>query len=418
MATEFTSTPQARPTSPAGLPAPRGSVICLCNSNRVWGGGERWHLETALWLARRGYTVILAAGADTPLYQAAQRELAEAGEALGGRLRLADWSFKNRQVFCLRKIKAFANFLRESAVSHLVAGLPIDLKIGALARRRLAGRHLPGLKLFYRRGSALPVRCTLANRFFYGHLHGLIVNSQETARGVLASGRLIAPERVRVIPNGLDVAAFDAAALLPSAAWHGERPLIIGNAGRLNLQKGQKYLLHMSAELARQNFPHRLVIAGGGELEGELRNLARDLGLRVGCGPEDDAEVCFVGFLADMAPFWRDIDLFALSSLWEGFGYVLAEAMLARKPLLAFDCNSMPELVKPGLNGRLAAPPAPGESDAEVGRRLAGLVREMAADPAVMAAMGEAGREFCERNFDQTTAMRRLEEFLGMEPAA
>ena len=126
----------------------------------------------------------------------------------------------------------------------------------------------------------------------------------------------------------------------------------------------------------------------------------------------------FVGFLADMAPFWRDIDLFALSSLWEGFGYVLAEAMLARKPLLAFDCNSMPELVKPGLNGCLAAPPAPGESDAKVGRRLAGLVREMAADPAVMAAMGEAGREFCERNFDQTTAMRSLEEFLGLEPSA
>ena len=291
-----------------------------------------------------------------------------------------------------------------------MAGLPIDLKIGALARRRL-----PGLKLFYRRGSALPVRGTLANRFFYGHLHGLIVNSQETARGVLASGRLIAPERVRVIPNGLDVAAFDAAALLPTAAWHGERPLVIGNAGRLNLQKGQKYLLHMSAELARHNFPHRLVIAGGGELEGELRNLARDLGLRTGCGPEDDADVCFTGFLADMAPFWRDIDLFALSSLWEGFGYVLAEAMLARKPLLAFDCNSMPELVKPGLNGRLAAPPGPGESDADVGRRLADLVREMASDPAVMAAMGEAGREFCERNFDQTTAMRSLEEFLGVE---
>ena len=400
------SAPEAPDVSAA---RPSMPVICLCNSNRAWGGGERWHLEAALWLARRGYEVILAAGAGAPLYQAAQREMIYGAETLGGRLRLADWSFKNRQVFCPRKIRAFTVFLRESAVSHLVAGLPIDLKISVLA-----GRRLPGLKLFYRRGSALPVRNTLANRFFYRQLTGLIANSQETARGVLASGRLIAPERVRVISNGLNAAAFEAA-LLPASPWSGDRPLVIGNAGRLNRQKGQKYLLHMSAELARWNFPHRLVIAGGGELEDDLRRLALDLGLRVGLGVGDGADVCFAGFLDDMAPFWRDIDLFALSSLWEGFGYVLAEAMLARKPLLAFDCNSMPELVKPGLNGRLIPPPGANESDAEVGRRLAACVREMAVDPAALAAMGEAGRDFCARNFDQAATMRDLEEFLGLE---
>ena len=48
-------------------------------------------------------------------------------------------------------------------------------------------------------------------RFFYSRLTGLVVNSQETARLVLASGRLIPPERVRVIPNGLDPAWLDGA---------------------------------------------------------------------------------------------------------------------------------------------------------------------------------------------------------------
>ncbi len=391
--------------------SPQPPVICLCNSNRVWGGGERWHLEAALDLARRGHKVILAAGKDGPLHQAAQRAI-EREAALGDCLRRADWRFKNPQVLCLCKIAAFARFLRDNGVSHLVAGLPIDLKIAALA-----GRRLPGLKLFYRRGSALPVRDSLANRYFYGRLHGMIVNSQETARGVLASGRLIAPERVRVIPNGLDIEAFDAG-LLPARPRHGRAPLVIGNAGRLNRQKGQKYLLHLSAELKRRGFPHFLLIAGSGELENELRRLALELGLRVGHELKDGADVCFAGFLRDMAPFWRDIDLFALSSLWEGFGYVLAEAMLARKPLLAFDDNSMPELVNPGLNGRLVSPPGAGESDAEVGRRLADCVLEMAADPADLAAMGEAGRVFCVANFNQAEAMRKLEEFLGLDVKA
>lgn len=390
---------------------PQPPVICLCNSNRVWGGGERWHLEAALYLARRGYQVILAAGKNRPLYQAAQREL-ERDAALGDCLRLADWRFRNLQVLCPCKITAFARFLRDNKVSHVIAGLPIDLKIAALA-----GRRLPDLKLFYRRGSALPVRDSLANRYFYSRLHGLIANSQETARGVLFSGRLIAPDRVRVIPNGLDIQKFDAG-LLPLKSWRGETPLVIGNAGRLNKQKGQKYLLHMSAELKRRDFPHFLLIAGSGELEGELRRLALELGLRVGHELKDGAEVCFAGFLRDMATFWRDIDLFVLSSLWEGFGYVLAEAMLARKPLLAFDDNSMPELVKPGLNGRLVPPPGAGESEAEVGRRLADCVREMAADPAALVAMGEAGRAFCVANFDQAKAMHQLEEFLELSVKA
>ncbi len=403
------------PLRDAGGLGPDRPVICLCNSNKTWGGGERWHLEAALWLARRGYEVILAAGGDNPLHQAAQRELERDG-ALAGRLRLADWSFKNRHMFCPCKIAAFARFLRENKVSHLVAGLPIDLKLAALAKRRA-----PGLKVFYRRGSALPVRDSLANRFFYAQLSGLIVNSQETARGVLASGRLISPERVQIIANGLDIPAFDAA-FSPVEPWRGERALVIGNAGRLNKQKGQKYLLRMSAELKRRQFPHVLVIAGGGELEGELRRLALELGLSVGTELKACTDVCFTGFLRDMTPFWRQIDVFVLSSLWEGFGYVLAEAMLARKPLVAFDCNSMPELVKPGLNGRLV--PSPGSSsapssgvveiDAEIGRRLADCVMDMATDPAGLAAMGEAGREFCERNFDQAAAMNKLEEFLGV----
>ena len=396
--------PVPRPHAAAGAAR---KVICLCNSNRVWGGGERWHLEAALWLARAGHAVILAAGQDGPLYQAAQGEL-ERDPSLGQHLRLADWRFANIHVLCPWKAAALARFLRDNAVTHLVAGLPIDLKMAALASLRL-----PGLKLFYRRGSALPVRESLANRYFYSRLHGLIVNSQETARGVLKGGRLIDPQRVHIIPNGLDVRAFERA-LPPLEPWPGARPLVIGNAGRLNRQKGQKYLVHMSAALKQRKFPHQLIIAGGGELEGDLRALAAQLGLRVGSAPEQDLDVCFSGFLQDMTPFWRAIDLFALSSLWEGFGYVLAEAMLARKPLLAFDCNSMPELIKPGLNGQLISPPGAQESDAEVGQRLAGAVLDLAADPAALARMGEAGRNFCAANFDQAQAMQRLQAVLGL----
>ncbi len=398
--------------SPAG-----DTVLCFCNSNAAWGGGEQWHLETALCMAARGRRVILACGKDSALHQAARREL-ERNPSVRASFSLADWRFGRLSFLNPFKTNSFADFLQRNKVSHLIMGLPSDLKAGVLAA---AGRHI---QLFYRRGSALPVRPTRFNRFLYGALNGLIVNSEETARCVLQSGRLIKPERVRLIHNGLDAAAFDAAMgeTRPFATCPTGRPLVIGNAGRLSRQKGQKYLLHMSAALKRARFPHQLIIAGAGELEKELHALARTLGLRIDYTPprardsmpDDAPDVLFPGFMRDMAPFWRAIDLFALSSLWEGFGYVLAEAMLARKPLLAFNCNSMPEMVKPGLNGDLLPPPGPSETDEQVGGRMAKAIQEMAGDPNAMVRMGEAGRAFCLENFDQEAALRKLEAALGI----
>lgn len=392
-------------------------VICLCNSNTAWGGGERWHLGAALYFAGKGIKVVLAAAPGSELMRKAGEEL-EAAPELADFLIPAPAGFSNLSFINPSKIRAFAAMMREERVTHVIMGLPADLK-AAVGASRLMGKTRP--RLFYRRGSAIPVKDTLFNRFLYGRLDGLIANSYESARCVLEPGRLIADERVKVIPNGIDIKAFDKG-MGAAQGWDlpcGAGGLVLGNAGRLNAQKGQKHLLHMCAYLKRNGFSHSLIIAGSGELEEELMALARKLGLThnrmasssSGSGPKQ-ADVYFTGFLDDMYPFWNSIDIFVLSSLWEGFGYVLAEAMLAHKPLVAFDCNSMPELVKPGLNGELAAPPSGGEAEEEPGKRLGQAVRKIAGDLPGMDAMGARGRMFCEANFSQAAVMASLEEVL------
>jgi glycosyltransferase involved in cell wall biosynthesis len=262
----------------------------------------------------------------------------------------------------------------------------------------------------------------------FPRLTALIANSEETA-SLVRQSRLMDSARIKVIYNGLDIADFDArlaASGLSSGVEAGhsageisvEHPLIIGNAGRFSRQKAQHYLLYMSACLKQQGFPHHLILAGDGELRSELLRLAESLGLEIVLGPEPSgslrgsSSVCFTGFLQDLSVFWQSIDLFVLSSIWEGFGYVLAEAMLARRALLAFNCNSMPELVKDGLNGCLIPPPGQGESGRAVGERLARQVISMAGDSSGLHSMGEAGRKFCLENFDQKIAMQKLEEVL------
>ena len=393
------------------------TVLCFLDSYRVWGGGQLVSLSNASGLARRGFTVFLGARRGLALYQAAEKLLQKEPE-LRPRLRLFDFSIGNLDFLNPFKILSLARFLRREGVNILKASLPRDLKVAVMAARLLPPAKRPAL--YYRRDIAIPVRPGWLNRFFYGALDGLVVNSRETARNVLESGRLIPPGKVHLIYNGLETEEFDralAACPVPPAPPfqnQADRPLVIGIAGRLSPQKAQKYLLHLSAALKRQGLRHRLIIAGTGQLKAELAELAARLGLEAGEGLDSDRELCFAGFLEDMAPFWRAIDVFVLSSLWEGFGYVLAEAMLAEKPVCAFNCNSMPELVLDGQNGCLAEAPGPGEADEAVGGRLAETIRRFYAEPESLSRLGRAGRAFCLENFTQDRALDQLMSVMGL----
>jgi len=392
-------------------------VLCILDSYRVWGGGQLQSLFNASGMARRGFTVFLGAQREGSLYRATEKLLQNEPE-LRSHLHLFDSSFGNLGFLNPFKILPLARFLRRERVTVLMSTLPRDLKASVMAVRLLPPTERPAI--YFRRGIAVPVRFSWLNRFLYGALDGLVVNSQETARNVLKSGCLISPDKVRVIYNGLDAEKFDRTlaasptSLLPPFQNQADRPLVLGNAGRLSLQKGQKYLLYLSAALKRQGLRHRLIIAGEGQLKAELAALATRLGLEVGDELESERELCFVGFLENMAPFWRAIDVFVLSSLWEGSANVLAEAMLAEKPVCAFNCGSMPESVLEGQNGWLAEAPGQYETDEAVGERLAEIIRRFYAEPEAISRLGRAGRFFCLENFTSARALDQLQTFLGL----
>ena len=356
-------------------------IICFCNSNRSWGGGEKWHLDAALGLAARGCKVFVMAGRDTPLFERVRQY---------PQLQMCPARFGNLSFLNPLLVNTCAAYFKHNRISRVILGLPTDLKAAGLAARR-AG--VPGI--YYRRGSALPVRNTFFNRLLYNNfLTGLIVNSRETARLVFAANDTLMDKRkVHIIPNGLDLAAFDAAFAAASPVFRrDDDTLVIGNAGRLTEQKAQHFLLYMSRALLDAGIRHRLVLAGDGERREELQTLAADLAL--------GETVVFAGFQSDMASFWRSIDLFVLSSLWEGFGYVLAEAQLAAKPVIAFDANSMPEVVAHNKTGLLLPLPGPEESPDAVGVRLADAVRSLADNPVLAAQLAADGRAHCCQAYD------------------
>lgn len=394
--------------------------ICFFNTNLAWGGGENWHLNAALSLAGRGRQVVLACHPKGALFSKAPSDIPNL-EVVP--FEIGKLSFLNPFL----RVR-LARYFKKENVTSIIMNLPADLKTAGPAAKASGVRNI-----IYRRGSALPVRDSALNRHLYGKvITKLIVNSEATRRMVFANNKqLISPERVFLLPNGIDLDRFHAgleragaahAGLLPLSKAGKEKPLVLGNAGRLNKQKGQHLFLQLGALLAKADCDFRLILAGEGEREGELKDLAGRLGI------ED--KVLFTGFLEDMSGFWNEIDVFVLTSLWEGFGYVLLEAMLAEKPILAFGVSNIPELIEEGKNGFLFPLPveergiAPaGEeseqfalkiSDAEEPlQAMAKTVLALTHDESRRREMGRAGRAFAEGNYSQKACMDKLEGLLS-----
>ena len=120
----------------------------------------------------------------------------------------------------------------------------------------------------------------------------------------------------------------------------------------------------------------------------ELKGTASGLGLK--------RELVFTGFRNDVADFYRIADLFVMSSVQEGLGTAVLDALALAKPVVATDTGGLPEIIKDGKTGRLVVPADPAA--------LAEGIVEMLIRAEAAKAMAEAGRAMVQ-NFFSTDAM-------------
>ncbi|MGP1383662.1 MAG: glycosyltransferase [Thainema sp.] len=125
------------------------------------------------------------------------------------------------------------------------------------------------------------------------------------------------------------------------------QPVIVA-CGRLHPQKGYPYLLKALVKV-RQSISATLWILGEGPLRPMLEQQIKTLGLT--------RAVKFLGFQANPYQYMAAADVFVLSSIYEGFGNVIVEAMACGVPVVATNCPHGPaEILEQGKNGLLALP--------------------------------------------------------------
>jgi glycosyltransferase involved in cell wall biosynthesis len=203
-------------------------------------------------------------------------------------------------------------------------------------------------------------------------------------------------ERALVIHNGIDLGDFDPAAVGARVTrLRGELGLAsaptVGFVGRLTPQKDPLAFVDTVARLRRTCPQIQGLIVGDGPLRAEVERAVEMHGLGASCR--------VVGERVDVAPLFALMDVFVLTSVSEGFPFVVLEAMAMERPVVATAVNGVPEIVQDGDTGVVVR-----RGDVPATARA---ILDILAAPAAARAMGRAGRRRVEEQF---TAQRMVTE--------
>ncbi|MFN0243390.1 MAG: glycosyltransferase family 4 protein [Planctomycetota bacterium] len=193
------------------------------------------------------------------------------------------------------------------------------------------------------------------------HTQAVIAVSASEAATIARSG-VVDAARVRVVENGIDPAPFsDAVPVARTELGVPSGVPLAAVVGLLNVAKGQDLALRALALPGLERL--HLLVAGHGEMRGELEALATELGVA--------ARVRFLGYRTDVASLLAASDFVLVPSRWEGMPYIVLEAMASARPVVATPVDGARDLVADGETGFLAAEISAGAIAEACGKLLA-----------------------------------------------
>jgi glycosyltransferase involved in cell wall biosynthesis len=218
---------------------------------------------------------------------------------------------------------------------------PHGVSVAALALSFAGGETRPALVASRR--VDFHVRDNAFSRWKYRQVACFIAASRAIGDMLAEDG--IGPERIVVVHDGVDIERVRQA---PTANIYAEFHVpsgapVVGNIAALVEHKGQKHLIDAAAIVCRRVPDARFVILGEGELRPALERQVKEVGL--------EKHVLLPGFRTDALSLLKAFDLFVMSSVTEGLGTSLLDAMAASRAVVATRAGGMPEVVLSGETG-------------------------------------------------------------------
>ena len=202
---------------------------------------------------------------------------------------------------------------------------------------------------------------------------------------------------ITVVLNGVDVARFDDEGFTGTDVRRRlgipEDAPVAGTVAVFTDQKRIEWWLAAAHRIRERHAEARFIIVGDGPRKDFLLSEAERLGL--------GSTVHFVGLQEDVRPYLAAMDVYMMSSEYEGFGVALIEAMAFRRPIAALGVGGIPGIVEGGKSGVLVPP-----RDLEA---LAEATSDLLGDPERRRRMGQRGRQTVQDRFSMGRMARELE---------
>jgi glycosyltransferase involved in cell wall biosynthesis len=328
---------------------------------RTWRGGQQQVLLTVLGLRARGHRAVLVAHPEGELYRRASEGTDLLPLAPVNEIDLATaWRFS-------RIVRQWKPAIVHAHDPHAVAMAALALSFAAPE---------PRPKVVASRRVDFHLQAHAFSQWKYRQVDGFIAASR-AIRDVLVHDR-IPSGRIEVVHDGIDVEKI---ANRPATDIHAEYwlphgvPAIV-NVGALVGHKGQKHLVEAMPIVLREIPDAHLVIFGEGELRGPLERQIKHLNL--------EKRVLLPGFREDVLSLMKSADLFVMSSVTEGLGSAVLDAMAMGLAVVGTRAGGIPEAVVPDETGLLVEPGEAGP--------LAAAIVKLLKDRKLRQAYGEAGR--------------------------
>ena len=297
---------------------------------RTWRGGQNQLLLTVLGLRARGHRTALVAHPNGELYRRASNSPDLIPIAVSGEVDFpAAWKL-SRVLLAMRPTVIHAHD------AHAVA---------MVALARSMGPRRPPPRFVVSRRVDFHIRRNAFSRWKYAQVDRFLCAS-DAIRAMLANDGI--PARcMATVHDGVDLDRVAAARKLDVRADLGLAPdtLLVGNVAALVPHKGHRYLIEAAATVVRRVPDARFVIVGEGELETALKRQVKDLHL--------ERQVLLTGFRPDALSLQMGFDLFAMSSVTEGMGSALLDAMAMGQATVATRAGGIPEVIVDGQTGIL-----------------------------------------------------------------
>ncbi len=212
----------------------------------------------------------------------------------------------------------------------------------------------------------------------------LFIAASDAIRQVLVQDGIPARQIV-VVHDGIDVAKIGRLPALDIRAefWLPHGAPVVANVGALVPHKGQKYLVEAMTHVLREVPDAHVIIFGEGELRGALERQIKDLHL--------EKHVLLAGFRPDVLQLVKTADFFVMSSVTEGLGSTVLDAMAMKLAVVGTRAGGIPEAVSEGTTGLLVPPAHAGD--------LAKAMVRLLKDSALRTRMGEAGLSHVTEHF-------------------